>query len=358
MIRENDRIPDEGLSFRDLYLRVVALFNHLWSLRFRIILLTSVLFLLYAGYSLIRRPIYSAETTFVLETGGPDLGGGLGSLASLAGFDISGIAGGSPLFQNENIIELYRSREMLRETFLTPCVFDGGNQLLIDRYADFTKLRKKWNSNEETSQIRFDIPREEFTVTHDSLLFEVIKVFRERHLVVEKPSRQLSILSVLVSHKDQLFAKCFNETLVRHVNAFYLATKTKKTAENLRILQYQTDSVKGVIDKQLTAWSQSLEGQPNINPVLKTPFIESRKLEIDLKTSAAAYEQLVTSLEMAKITHRNNTPLIQIIDRPVLPLPNNKLKLFKLLVLSAIVSLSLSVAFFTGKYIFENAIKS
>lgn len=352
------QIPDEGLSFRELYERIQRLAGHLISKWKPIVVSTLLLLGLYVTYSLIRKPTYTAETTFVLESGGAELGGSLSSIASIAGFDLGGMTGGSPLFQTENIVELYRSREMLKETFLTSSTFGGKECVLIDRYAEFSKLRKKWDSNEKTRGIAFDIPKEELTVQHDSLIFEVIKVFREQNLVVEKPSRQLSILSVKVSHKDQLFAKAFNEALVRKVNSFYLKTKTKRTEENLRILQFQTDSIHSVMNEQLQAWSEALEDQPNVNRILKTPFIKSRKLEIDLKTSSAAYQQLVTNLELAKITHRNNTPLIQIIDHPSLPLPSDKMKLFKLFVLGAIMSGGLSVVFFTFRYIFQQALKS
>lgn len=352
------KIPDEGLSFRDLYDRILKLVQHLVSKWKPILVSSFLIFSLYFSYSLLRKPIYTAETTFVLETGGMELGGSLSSIASIAGLDLGGMAGGSPLFQSENIIELYRSREMLKDAFLTKWSFNGTEQLLIDRYAAFTKLRKKWDSNDRTRGVDFNIPREEMTVLHDSLMHEVIKVFREKHLVVEKPSRQLSILSVRVVHKDQLFAKYFNEALVKRVNGFYLTTKTKRTSENLKILQFQTDSVRALLNEQMAAWSEALEEQPNVNPILKTPFNESRKLEIEIKTSSAAYQQLVTNLEMAKISHRNNTPLIQIIDHPQLPLPSDKIKFVKLLFMSLILSGSLSVLFFTFRYVFQQALKS
>ncbi len=358
MANPTHQIPDEGLSFRELVERVQRLVGHLVSKWKTIAITTLLIFGLYVTYSLVRKPTYTAETTFVLETGGVELGGSLGSIASIAGFDLGGMAGGSPLFQTENIVELYRSREMLKETFLTSSTFMGKECLLIDRYAEFSKLRKKWDTNEKIRGIDFNIPKEELTVQHDSLLFEVIRVFRERNLVVEKPSRQLSILSVKVSHKDQLFAKAFNEALVRKVNHFYLKTKTKRTEENLRILQFQTDSVHTVMNQQLQAWSEALEEQPNVNKILKTPYIKSKKLEIDLKTSSAAYEQLVTNLEMAKVTLRNNTPLIQIIDHPSLPLQSDKMKLFKLLVLGVMMGAGFSVLFFTFRYIFHQALKS
>ncbi len=72
---------------------------------------------------------------------------------------------------------------------------------------------------------------------HDSILNEVVKVIKEKYLIVDKPSRKTTILEIGFDHKDELLAKSFNENLVSIVNDFYFKTKTQKTGENLKILK-------------------------------------------------------------------------------------------------------------------------
>ena len=109
----------------------------------------------------------------------------------------------------------------------------------------------------------------------------------------------------------------------------YLETKTKKTGENLRILQTQADSVRAILDASLGTLASEQDRVPNANPLLSTATVEGRRKQVDVQTSAAVFEEIVKNLEMAKISHRINTPLIQLIDSPRLPLKRTEIRLVK-----------------------------
>src|SRR5690606_8714171 len=91
-------------------------------------------------YSVIKEPVYTAETTFVLEEGNASAGvlGQLGGLAGLAGIDLNGSGGG--LFQGDNIMELYRSRNMIERTLLSYVKIEGKDKLLLEQYIEFNSL--------------------------------------------------------------------------------------------------------------------------------------------------------------------------------------------------------------------------
>jgi uncharacterized protein involved in exopolysaccharide biosynthesis len=82
----------------------------------------------------------------------------------------------------------------------------------------------------------------------------------------------------------------------------------------------------------------------------KTPF---QKALIDVQANSAIYQELVKQLEMAKVSHRNNTPLIQIIDSPIYPLENSRWKLMKTL----IYGFSLGVFFMTFYFLIVSLFK-
>jgi len=284
--------------------------------------------------SILKKPVYHAETTFVLEES--DMSGinQMSGLASLIGVNLGSIGSTSGLFQGDNIMELYKSDNMLSQTLLSP--FDA-NSLLIDRYVEFQKLDSKWSRKVDFSKLDFSISRDKFTVTQDSVIKEVSKLLREKHLSVEKPNRKLSIIQVNVSSKDEPFAKVFNETLVENVNTFYFETKTKKTAENLSILQSQADSVRNLLDESILAYASTTDKVPNPNPILQTATVEARKRQVDVTASSAVYSEIVKNLEIAKVNHRNNSPLIQIIDTPRFPLKRSEIRLAKGMVFGALI---------------------
>ena len=285
--------------------------------------------------SIFKKPVFHAETSFVLEEGDAGSISQMSGLASLVGVNLSSLGGTSGLFQGDNIMELYRSDRMLGETLLSP--FDE-EKLLIDRFVEFEELDEKWASKVDFSQLDFSIPRENFSVTQDSVIFEVSKLIRERQLSVAKPDRKLSIIQVSISSKDEAYAKVFNETLVNKVNTFYFETKTKKTGENLAILQSQADSVRAILDESIGAYASAQDRVPNANPLLTSATVESRKRQIDVQATGAVYQEIVKNLEIAKVNHRNNSPLIQIIDSPRFPLKRTEIRLVKGMVLGAILT--------------------
>ncbi len=66
---------------------------------------------------------------------------------------------------------------------------------------------------------------------------------------------------------------------------------------------------------------------PNPNPLLLRGTVEAKSSQVDVQASIAVYEEIVKNLEIAKINHRNNSPLIQIIDSPRFPLEESRIKL-------------------------------
>lgn len=284
--------------------------------------------------SIFKKPVFHAETSFVLEEG--DAGGisQMSGLASLVGVNLGSLGGTSGLFQGDNIMELYRSERMLGQTLLEP--FDE-SQLLIDRFVAFEKLDEKWASKVDIPSMDFTLPREQFTVAQDSVVKEITKLIRENQLSVSKPDRKLSIIQVSISSKDELYAKAFNESLVQNVTDFYFLTKTKKTGENLQILQSQADSVRAILDESLLSYASATDRVPNSNPLLSSAQVESRKRQIDVQATGAVYQEIVKNLEIAKVNHRNNSPLIQVIDSPRLPLKRSEIRLVKGIVLGAVI---------------------
>ncbi len=325
---------DNQFTLKEVFQNLGEWFRYFLS-KWKILMISGIIGLgVGAIVSVVKKPVFHAETSFVLEEGDVAGMGQMSGLASLVGVNLGSLGGTSGLFQGDNIMELYRSDRMISETLLSPFSDD---QLLIDRFIAFEELGEKWASKVDIPSMDFSTERNEFTIAQDSVVKEVSKLIRENQLGVAKPDRKLSIIQVTISSKDEHFAKVFNETMVDKVNAFYLETKTKKTGENLMILQTQADSVRAILDESIGAYASASDRVPNANPLLSSATIESKKRQIDVQATGAVYQEIVKNLEIAKVNHRNNSPLIQIIDQPRLPLKRSEIRLVKGMVLGAII---------------------
>ncbi len=344
-------IDEERISFRDFIDKVKGLILYLLLHWKKIVLGSFIIAFLRISYEVFRDPIYTAETTFIIEIGEGDISQ-LGSLASVVGINLNRISNESQLFDTDHIVELYKSYKMLKLAFLSR-LNDEDSERLITRFAREKKLLRRWHRDDELKNFSFEIPKANMGVKHDSLLIEVIDDFKKEQLIIAKPNRKLMILSVKVEDDDALFAEKFNTVLVKIVNQFYESTSTKKTGENLKILQSQADSTRIILDRSLDQLATISELQPNPNPLYYTNQVPFQKLQIDIEASAAVYEEIIKNLEMAKVTHRNKKPLIQIIDEPVRPLSIDKSRPLKLIAVSELISVIFMLLFFTVQYVWK-----
>lgn len=324
-----------------------------WKL---IILMTFLGAALGLCYSIFAKPKYTAICTFALEDGGHEgMLGQYAGLAALAGVDLDN---GSSIFKGDNIFELYRSRLMIGKTLLTKVDFNEKQQLLIDRYIAANDLPTKWRDNDDIKQINFNGDRNKFSRKQDSLITDISEIFNKKYLDVSKPDKKLSILKVAFTSKDELFAKKFADALVENVNTFYVETKTKKAALNVRILQHQADSIKVMLNSSLYGVASAIDAAPNANPALLSLRVPSQKKQVDVQANTAIYSEIVKNLELSKMSLRQQTPLIQFIDQPILPLSNNKVSKKKGAVLGAIGAFFLIMFVLIAKKVFGALMRS
>jgi len=302
------------------------------------------------GYVIVKKNNYTAECTFVLQDGDKGSLSQYSSLASLAGISVD--AGTDGLFQGDNIFELYKSRTMLQKTLLSKAFFNGRSQLLIDRYISANNLRARWEK-EKLGNVNFHGPPQSFSRLQDSLITDIVKRINKNGLTVVKPDKKLAIIHVSVKSRDELFAQAFANEIVKDVNDFYIQTKTKKSSINVQILQKQADSVKRVINESIGVVASSLDAAPNANPQLLSLRVPSQRKQIDVQASVAVYSEIVKNLEISKLSLRKETPLIQVIDAPVLPLESDKITKSVALIVGFIVGVFIAMTYLTLRHVIK-----
>lgn len=334
--------PDE-ISLKELILKFRELWKYLLSKWAIIIAFGMVSGGMGYAYAYFKKPIYTATTTFVLED---EKGGGTGNLAglaSMAGIDLGGNGGG--IFQGDNILQLYKSRTMLEKTLLTQVNINDKKELLVQRYIDFNKLNEKWVKHPNLINLRFSIDSLQlntkfigFDRLRDSILGEIVGDIKRNYLTVVKPDKKLSTIQVDVRAKDEFFAKAFNDELVKNVNEFYIQTRIKKSLQNVEILQDKADSVRGVMNGAIYTAVAVADATPNLNPTRQIRRVApAQRAQFSAETNKSILAEMVKNLEMTKMSLLKETPLIQVIDEPIYPLPKEKISKIKGFILGGIL---------------------
>ena len=287
------------------------------------------------AYAYFKKPLYIAETTFVLED---EKSGGMGNYAGLASqFGINmGMEGGQGVFEGENLLALMRSRLMMEKALMSAITIDGKVQTLIEFYIDINRLREEWVKNGSAlKEIHFPVNSDpsEFSSDQNSLLSGFHQSLINDFLVVEKLDKKSGIISLVVKSESELFAKYLSDALTKEVSEFYIETKTKKSSDNVKILQHQTDSVRRELNSSMVGMASSIDANPNPNMARQILRVTSQRKEGDVQINQAILVQLVQNVEIAKMSLRTETPLIQIIDSPIFPLkvlaPSNPIQFIK-----------------------------
>jgi len=347
---EKKSIENNEISLKELVVKVKELYLYLLS-KWKIIVLTGIIgAVLGLTYSFIKKPIYTATLTFALEDekGGGGLGGALG-LASSFGLDLGGSGGG--IFTGSNLTELFKSRSMVEKTLLSPVTVNGQVISLAEMYIQNNDWRDKWNNNAKYTSIQFlaNENRKNFTRLQDSILGEIYENLSKKGLSVVQKDKKVSIINIDVSSKNELFSKFFCEALVKEVGRFYVETKSKKARLNMAILERQVDSIRGELNGAITGVAVANDNTFNLNPALNVRRAPSARRQVDVQANTAILTELVKQAELAKVNLRKETPLIQVIDRPILPLEKEKIGLLKGTIIGGLLISFLTAFFFIIK---------
>jgi len=144
MQSESNMPNEEKISLKNLFQGFKQWLVFIMGKRKTIVYGTLITLVLPLSYNYLKSPVYYANTSFVLENDASASLGGLSSLASISGINTSSLMSASNLFQIDNIQELYRSNNMLKQALLEEVTVNGKTQKLIDYFAVAQKLEKKW----------------------------------------------------------------------------------------------------------------------------------------------------------------------------------------------------------------------
>ena len=320
----NEQHTNDEISLKELIDKGKEWWHYLLS-QWKIIVLAGIIgAALGLAYSFSKKPIYTATLSFALEdekSGG--LGGALG-LASSFGIDLGG--GGGSIFTGSNLTELFKSRAMVEQTLLSPVTVNGKTISLAEMYIQNQEWRKNWSEKPKFAAIQFlpDTKRKYFSRVHDSILGVMYQDLSKTGLSVGQKDKKIAIITIDVNSTNELFSKYFTEALVKEVSDFYVTTKSKKARMNMDILERQTDSIRRELNGAITGVAVANDNTFMLNPALNVRRAPSARRQVDVQANTAILTELVKQTELAKVTLRKETPLIQVIDQPILPLHKEK----------------------------------
>jgi hypothetical protein len=353
---DTQNIAEDEISLKELILKIKDWYRFLLTKWLVIVAAGIIGGAIGIGYAFLTKPEYTGNLSFALEDekqGAGGLSGALG-LASSLGIDLGTSAGGA--FSGANLIELLKSRNIVEKALLNPITVNGKTKSLAQHFINFNELNKNWDKKPLLKGIEFapDADRSEFTLQQDSILGKIYESVAGANglLSVAQKDKKISIINIEVKSTDEHFSKAFTESIAQEVSSYYIEIKSKKARQNMEILQHQTDSIRAELNGAITGVAAAADNTFGLNPAMMVRKTPGTRRQVDVQANTAILTQLVTNLEMAKVSLRKETPLIQVIDRPILPLKKEKVGKLKSLILGGFLAGFLTILVLVFKKLF------
>jgi hypothetical protein len=300
------------------------------------------------------KPTYKATLSFAIQDDNTSSMSGIASVASQFGLSLGGSSNSA--FGGDNLYELFLSQHLIENTLLQPIQIDGKANNLLNLYIDTYNLREGWAKSKKPEIRAMQFPlnqqRSTFTRAQDSILQTIYTtIIKKPMLTAKNRDKKLSIGDIIFVSENEVLSQLFVENLIKEATDFYVETKTKVARQNYDSLKHQADSVKAVYDNAVAARASMADNVPNA--VRQSASVGVIRKATDMQIAATTYMAMNQNLQILKMSIDQDTPLVQVIDRPILPLEKDKLGKLKGLILGGFIGGFLAVLALVSFYFFE-----
>ena len=296
---------DNEATLKDVFLTIRDYKN---ELKRKLVLIISVVILFsLIGYiySINQEDKYVATLSFIVEGDEDGLNlSSLGGMASQFGLDFGG--GGSSSFSQQNVIELLKSRKIVEESLKKEYTISGKRYSLLEHYII--------NNNiiEDSSEIKFD------GIYNDSITNIVWRQIIDNKLEVSYQNDEANILNLNYSSFSSQFAKHFTESLIDEMSGMYSSYQTERIRFSLNNLKSRSDSVFSELQRSERNLARIKDR--NTRVITASGRLDEIRYMREVQVLNTMYLELIKNTEIVKMSLLNETPIIQIVDTPILPL--------------------------------------
>jgi len=288
----------------------------------KVIVLTTFIsvFLTFTYVQFIQQPQYVSWATVLLPENKAGNLGGLAGLASQFGVNVPTV-GAADLSSPSLYPELLRSRTFAEK------ILD--KEFYLDKYGKKLSLLAILTHGDKKP-----------IVEQDQLIANAVDKLNGEILSFDQDLK--STFSVIkVTAEEPIFAKELTDVVLAELEALNRYFKSETVSEKNTFIENRIASVEG----ELEGSEQALKDFNERNRQISSPALqlEQERLERDVEVQKGIYLTLKQQLELAKIEEVQETSIVQVLDKPQIPIgPSNKSLIFNVLI-SGVLGIGLGI---------------
>ena len=317
---------DTSISISDILLTIAE--------QLKVIVLTTFIavFFTFTYVQFIKTPEYVSWATVLLPDNKAGSLSGLAGLASQFGVNVP-IESSADLSSPSLYPELLNSRRFAEK------ILD--KEFYLDKYSKSLPLINILTHGDKPP-----------TSSRDTLVTEATNILNEHYLSIDQdPKSPFSVIRV--SAPEPLFAKELAEVVLSELESLNRYFKSQKVSEKTIFIENRIFSV----EKDLESSEISLKEFNEQNRQISSPALEleQERFERQVEVQKGVYLTLKQQLELAKIEEVQETSVVQVLDKPEMPLHQSNKNLLVNVILAFILGASLGIGIgFIRSYLDNN----
>lgn len=318
---------------------LIEVIRKLWRNRKLILKMTLVFMLLGVIVALFSAKEYTASCTMVPQTGDTRMGGGLSGLAAIAGINL-GDMGSAEILSPQVYPIILRSVPFQKELINTPFNFEKIDHpvTLMEYYTN--KEYQSFNLISFVKKYTIGLPgvlinairgeKEEGDVINDSEAILSLTKEEKRCIGIAESRVNLTIntkdgyIELTVNMPEPLLAAQVTEKIQALLQEYITEFKIEQVKSNLDFVQERFNETKQEFEH--IQIERAAFRDANKNMTSAKAQTEQERLDTRYNLSYAIYSELAKQLEQAKISVKETTPILTVIDPVTIPLERSKPK--------------------------------
>jgi uncharacterized protein involved in exopolysaccharide biosynthesis len=315
---QNMQVQDDEISLKDLIKIIQSWFSLLFKNSLLILLVGSIGGGLgfYLAYS--TKPVFKAESKFVVKEGGPSgLSGSLGNLSSLLGG-----GGGSSL---DRTVAVIGSDRVMGKVLLSTVLIEEKSDLVINHFINLNKnLKASWAKDTALAKARFipaDTIPQYFNFPQRKAYKSVLASFSgEKGIVSKNFDKKTGIISLTVTHANEEFAIEVNRLIYDELKLFMREQSSETANMNVELLTKKVDSIQGELSGVRRALARRTDQSMGL--LLNEDKVELKSLAVKEQILLTMYGEAQKNLETFLFMGQSasNATALNLLDAPFSPI--------------------------------------
>lgn len=303
--------------------------------------LVSVFTIIGTVYAFILKEEFISEGKILPEVQSKMSGlGQYAGLAALAGVDLaSASGGGADAVRPDLYPDVLRSTPFFLQLFQERIKDKDNKELTFQNF--YTKEVLDGELKEKDQIIKY--PQSDSYISFNRQTEKNIKDLKER--IICTYDKKVGVISIAVKMPDPVVAANVARFSMNYLTDYIINYRTEKQKRDLDFLADRLNAAKGKFYSNQSKKASYTDQMPLSSLRLQSADLQRERIESDYKISSTFYNSLLQKYEEAKLKMQQETPVIKVLEPPVVPNLKSEPKKVIIIIFSFFVGVVFSLIF-------------